>query len=87
MRHSTASTPAAAQVASASDNASRQVDAATDVKRRRFLLTLGAGSASAVALGAVAPAAIASDATTQQGGTAGYRETAHVRDYYRTAKI
>ena len=59
-----------------------------DSKRRRFLFTLGLGSAgaamsaaasvSAVADVMAAPPAIAED---------GYRETAHVRDYYRTAKL
>lgn len=62
----------------------------TRLTRRRFLLGLGAGGAGAatVAVGALPslaaaePAAVASN----QGGN-GYRETEHVRDYYRTAKL
>lgn len=61
----------------------------TNLKRRRFLFTLGAGGASAAAVAAqplTAPlrevAAEAATATSQ-----GYRETDHVRDYYATTRI
>ena len=61
--------------------------ASTDPKRRRFLLTLGVGSAGAAAATVAAlPAAAAVNAATAQS-EAGYRETEHVRDYYRTAKL
>ena len=62
----------------------------TDLKRRRFLLGLGAGGAGAatVAIGAlpsVASATPVADVSQQDGN--GYRETEHVRDYYRSAKL
>ena len=61
----------------------------TDSKRRRFLLTLGLGGAgTAVAVVAAAPAAAVDVVTAQSiAPTDGYRESAHVRDYYRTAKL
>ncbi len=61
----------------------------TDSKRRRFLLTLGLGTAgAAVAAVAAAPAAAAEAVTrTTAAAVDGYRESAHVRDYYRTAKL
>jgi hypothetical protein len=62
----------------------------TNLKRRRFLLGLGAGGAGAatVAIGAMPALATAEPAAdvSNQGGN-GYRETEHVRDYYRTAKL
>jgi len=60
-----------------------------DIKRRRFLLALGAGGAGAAAVatsalaGPVLPAASPDEAETSQG----YRETEHVRDYYATTRI
>ena len=62
----------------------------TDLKRRRFLFTLGAGGAgAAVAAAGTLPAAAAAQIATAPATDeeSGYRETAHVRDYYRTAKI
>ena len=59
----------------------------TDPARRRFLLALGAGGAgAAVATASALPAAAtaqASEPTDQDG----YRESEHVRDYYRTTRI
>ncbi|MET0681911.1 MAG: hypothetical protein ABWZ29_01060 [Casimicrobiaceae bacterium] len=60
-----------------------------DSKRRRFLFTLGLGSAgvavsAAASVSAVADMTVAQPAVQDDGG---YRETAHVRDYYRTAKL
>ena len=59
-----------------------------DSKRRRFLFTLGVGSAG-VAASAAAPVAAVANVTAAAPAVAndGYRETAHVRDYYRTAKL
>jgi ferric-dicitrate binding protein FerR (iron transport regulator) len=59
-----------------------------NVRRRNFLLALGAGGAGAAALAArslsgVAPAA--TGATDPDAGE-GYRLTDHVKRYYQTAK-
>jgi dipeptidase len=61
---------------------------APDSKRRRFLLTLGVGSAG-VAVSATASVSAVADVTAAAPAVPndGYRETAHVRDYYRTAKL
>ena len=60
----------------------------TDLKRRRFLFSLGAGGAAAAATAAMPGAGAAQVATTDSDDTgSGYRETQHVRDYYRTAKL
>ena len=61
----------------------------TDPRRRRFLFTLGVGSAgAAVASVAALPAVAAVEAATPESASdAEYRETAHVRDYYRTARL
>jgi len=61
---------------------------ATNLSRRRFLFTLGAGGAGAAvaASGAGGAAAqVVADAPT--GDAAAYRVTEHVRDYYRSARI
>ena len=62
----------------------------TNLKRRRFLFTLGAGGAGAAvavsgALPGTAVAQIAAAPPDDQN--AEYRATEHVRDYYRTARI
>ena len=60
-----------------------------DLKRRRFLLALGAGGAGAAAVATnslarpVLPASVPDDTDSAQG----YRETEHVRDYYATTRI
>jgi hypothetical protein len=60
-----------------------------DIKRRRFLLALGAGGAGAAAVATsalgspVLPAASPDEAESSQG----YRETDHIRDYYATTRI
>jgi hypothetical protein len=61
----------------------------TDPLRRRFLFTLGVGGAGAAAAAVAAfPAAAAADIVTAESEPDGkYRETTHVRDYYRTAKL
>jgi hypothetical protein len=60
-----------------------------DLKRRRFLFTLGASGAGAVAVASTLPGTAAAQLATAPSTDedSGYRETAHVRDYYRTAKI
>lgn len=59
-----------------------------DSKRRRFLFTLGLGSAG-VAVSAAASVSAVTEApdTSAVSPDGGYRETQHVRDYYRTAKL
>ncbi len=87
MRHPSRSN-ASAPVAAARNEHSSPNDTGTDPKRRRFLFALGAGGASAVALGAAAPSAVAcEDPPPADDKAAGYQVTDHVRDYYRTAKI
>ncbi len=60
-----------------------------DLKRRRFLFSLTAGGAGVAAATVAALPAVAAvvpappDAVPESSG---YRETEHVRDYYRTAK-
>lgn len=63
---------------------------AANLKRRRFLYTLGAGSAGMAAATVVAlpsVAALIPPVTEPAAATSGYRETEHVRTYYRTAKV
>jgi hypothetical protein len=60
----------------------------TDPARRRFLLALGAGGAGAAAASAGAlPVAATVQATAPTDQDAVYRESEHVRDYYRTTRI
>jgi len=64
--------------------------ASTDLKRRRFLLSLSAGGVGAAAAamtalpGSAAPLQPAAASNTDD---AAYRETEHVRDYYRTTRL
>ena len=61
-----------------------------DLKRRHFLLALGAGGVSAASVAVAAlPGSAGAVETQAPAGTAdaGYRETEHVRDYYRTARV
>jgi len=58
------------------------------LSRRKFLLTMGAGSV------ATAAATVATNKTQQQSSRAkdkragaGYSESAHIRNYYRTTKV
>ena len=67
-------------------------DAATsspDTQRRRFLLTLGVGGAGAAAASVAALPAVAGidPVKGDSDSDARYRETTHVRDYYRSAKL
>jgi len=56
------------------------------LSRRNFLLTVGAGGAAAAV---VAGRRASPDAQTAKAadGKRGYQETAHVNNYYRTAKV
>jgi hypothetical protein len=60
-----------------------------NLQRRRFLFTLGAGGVSAAAVAATALPGTAAAVQSGAAATAesGYRETQHVRDYYRTARV
>lgn len=65
-------------------------DKKADLKRRNFLLTMGAGGASAVAAvaataGKAAPVAKVAAVAAEEARDAGISE--HVRNYYRTARI
>jgi hypothetical protein len=62
--------------------------ASPDSRRRRFLFTLGLGGAG-VAVSAAASVSAVTEAidTSPVAPDGGYRETEHVRDYYRTAKL
>jgi hypothetical protein len=62
--------------------------AAPNPRRRRFLFTIGTGGVAAAAA-AIRPVSDATpELTTPAPSTgSGYRETDHVRDYYRTTKI
>ncbi len=65
----------------------KTVQAASN-ERRRFLKKMGlAGSsaAAAAALPGIVAAAPDTDEVVSEPATTGYRETPHVRDYYRTA--
>ena len=61
----------------------------TDVRRRRFIFALGAGSAATVAATAQAVAApiLAGDAARDAEPGSGYRESEHVRTYYASTRI
>lgn len=58
-----------------------------DLKRRRFLLALGAGSAGAAAAAAPLAAQAVDSAASAPDTAQGYRETEHVRDYYASARL
>ena len=64
---------------------------APELKRRRFLFTLGLGGAAAVSAAAsvstLASGGAAQQEDDEQSPDGRYRETEHVRDYYRTAKL
>ena len=62
-----------------------------DLKRRSFLLTLGAGGAGAAALavgaGSGAPQVLQQAVKTADEKGSGYAESEHVRNYYRTTRV
>jgi hypothetical protein len=65
------------------------VSQSTNLKRRRFLLALGAGGAGAAAIAAqpLAQPLAQSGAEGATDAQKGYRETEHIRDYYATTRI
>ena len=67
--------------------ASDAAQKSTDPARRRFLFALGMSGAGAAAAtsGALQAAAAQEIAPASDDGT--YRESEHVRDYYRTTRI
>jgi len=75
--------------AHASDPTHPAGPASTNLKRRRFLLALGAGGAGAAAVAVQPLAAPVADAaaTAATDSAQGYQETEHVRDYYATTRI
>jgi hypothetical protein len=74
-------------VSAASKRAAAKLN--SDMQRRGFLVALGAGGAAAVAVAfkSVAPVASAITPAATATDSAGYRESDHIRNYYRTAKI
>ena len=59
------------------------------LSRRNFLIAVGAGSAATAAAvaGKLAPKPGPSKSGDEKRHGAGYEESAHVRNYYRTAKV
>jgi hypothetical protein len=62
-------------------------EAASRKSRRNFLLAVTAGGAATAAavVAQKAPTATVPDPSKRKG--AGYAESAHIRNYYRTAKV
>lgn len=58
-----------------------------NLKRRRFLLALGAGSAASATAATQAITPTAAESPAEAAKKAGYRETQHVRDYYASTRI
>jgi hypothetical protein len=63
-------------------------DKTTRLSRRNFLLTLGAGGAATAAAVATRSAQQgAADGKGKSRKTGSYQDSAHIRNYYRTAKV
>ena len=65
-------------------------EAKSKLNRRNFLLAVGAGgtaAAAAIAGRVIATGAPAAAASGDKRRGRGYRESAHVRSYYNTAKV
>ncbi|MBN9424461.1 MAG: hypothetical protein BGO63_17615 [Candidatus Accumulibacter sp. 66-26] len=76
------------------DNKQAKPARQANLKRRSFLLTLGAGSAGAAAVvvggtpnGGAAQAVQQALAEPEQGQGQGYALSEHVRNYYRTTRV
>lgn len=61
----------------------------TNLKRRNFLLTVGLGGAGAAAgaIGGKAMLAQTVEPPAKEASSEGYRLSAHVQNYYRTARV
>ena len=57
------------------------------LSRRNFLLTVGAGGVATAAAVATNKSQQNSTRAKDKRSTAGYTESAHIRNYYRTAKV
>jgi len=57
------------------------------LSRRHFLLTVGAGSAATAAAIVAKDSPQTAAAGKSKRATSGYQESAHIRNYYRTAKV
>jgi hypothetical protein len=57
------------------------------LSRRNFLLTLGAGGTAAAATLVARNTQPAATPEKSKRGASAYQESAHVRNYYRTAKV
>ena len=81
-------TPARSAAVAATHLAATPSSGSPDSKRRRFLFTLGLGGAGVAVSAAASVAAVTEATDTLSVASDGrYRETEHVRDYYRTAKL
>ncbi|HVN35698.1 MAG TPA: formate dehydrogenase [Casimicrobiaceae bacterium] len=67
--------------------ASYAAQKSTDPARRRFLFTLGVSGAGAAAAASGALQAAPPPESAPAGDDGAYRESEHVRDYYRTTRI
>ena len=67
--------------------ASGSTQKSTDYARRRFLFALGAGGAGAAAAASGALQAAPAQEAASASDDGKYRESEHVRDYYRTTRI
>lgn len=61
----------------------------TNLKRRKFLRTIGAGGAgvAATVVGGKAALDAAQQTESQDRGAKGYRLTEHISNYYRTTRV
>ena len=57
------------------------------LSRRNFLLRMGAGGVATAAAVATGKSQQNSTRAKEKRSTAGYTESAHVRNYYRTTKV
>ena len=57
------------------------------LSRRNFLLSVGAGGAATAAAVVAGKKMQDTPAATAADGKRGYHETAHINNYYRTAKV
>ena len=58
-----------------------------DIKRRKFMLAVGVGSAGAIAVALSGNQTPQKDETASANKAAGYKLTDHIRNYYRTTRV